>query len=172
MAGRHLGLLGALVVALTVTLAVTLTAALPARAQNPEDLVRWIYTSLSAPGPAQARGLGYLSAPAQRGQYLSRRLAAFHDANDTYGDDLMTACVDFGFDIPGQDFDEAEIARTLTVTSAGDATRLSVTARFTSLGEPAAITYDFIPEDGFWRIDDIAGPGWRVSQIPCRPRDG
>jgi hypothetical protein len=150
----------------------TLAAAAPARAQTPEDLVRWIYTALTAPGPAEMKGLAYLSAPAQRRQFLSRRLADFHDANDSYGSDLMTACVDFAFDIPGQDFDAAEIARTLSVASGGDPARPSVTARFTSFGQPAEITYDFIPEDGTLRIDDIAGPGWRVSQIPCAPKGG
>jgi hypothetical protein len=164
MAGRYLWLVGALMLALA--------AAPPARAQTPEDLVRWIYTSLTLPGPAEVKGLAYLSAPAQRRQFLSRRLADFHDANDSYGTDLMTACVDFAFDIPGQDFDAAEIARTLSVTSGGDPARPSVTARFTSFGQPAEITYDFISEDGTLRIDDIAGPGWRVSQIPCVPKSG
>ncbi len=164
MAARYLWLACALVLALV--------AALPARAQTPEDLVRWIYASLSAPGPAQAKGLAHISAPAQRRQFLSRRLADFYDANDSYGTDLMTACVDFAFDIPGNDFDEHEIARTLTVTTTGDPARPSVTARFTNFGQPAEFTYDFIPEDGAMRIDDIAGPGWRVSQIPCVPKGG
>jgi hypothetical protein len=164
MSGRYLWLVGALLLAAAV--------ALPARAQTPEDLVRWIYTSLTLPGPAEAKGLAFLSAPAQRRQFLSRRLADFHDANDSYGTDLMTACVDFGFAIPGQDFDEAEIARTLSVTSTGDPARPTVTARFTNFGQPAAIAYDFIPEDGALRIDDIAGPGWRVSLIPCAPKGG
>ena len=80
-------------------------------------------------------------------------MVTFFDANDSYGDNLMTACVDFAFDIPGQDFDENEIARTLTVSSTGDAARRSVTASFRNFGQVARITYDFIAEDGFWRID-------------------
>ncbi len=44
---------------------------------------------------------------------------------------------------------------------------MTVTARFTTFGEPAQVDYDFIVQRGAWRIDDVAGPGWRASQIPC-----
>lgn len=142
----------------------------PAAAQTPEEIVRWMYSSLAQPGPAETKGLSYLSAPAQRGQYFTRRMRDFYGANESYGDDLALSCVDFAFDIPGQDFDAAEIARTIAVTGETSEDRMTVIARFTSFGQPAAISYDFAIEDGFWRIDDIAGPGWRVSQIPCNPR--
>ena len=147
-----------------------LSASATARAQSPEETVRWIYASRLQPGPDQ--GLSYLSAPTRRRDYFTRRIVAFFDANDTYGDDLMMSCVDFSFDIPGQDFDAQEIIQTLAISSTGDTARQSVTASFTSFGQPAQITYDFIPEDGFWRIDDIAGPGFRVSQMPCQPKSG
>ncbi|MEM8956735.1 MAG: hypothetical protein AAGC86_02865 [Pseudomonadota bacterium] len=144
--------------------------AAPAAAQTPEEIVRWMYSSLSQPGPAEVKGLAYLSAPAQRDQYFTRRMRDFYGSNESYGDDLALSCVDFAFDIPGQDFDAAEISRTIAVTGESSGDRMTVTARFTSFGQPAAIAYDFAIEDGFWRIDDIAGPGWRVSQIPCTPR--
>lgn len=156
--------------ALAAAVLLTLATLGPARAQGPEDTVRWIYSSRLQPGPDQ--GLAYLSAPQRRAEYFSRRMVAFYQANDSYGDDLMMACVDFSFDIPGQDFDAQEIMRTLAITSSGDAARHSVTASFSVFGKPAQITYDFIAEDGFWRIDDIAGPGFRVSQIPCQPKSG
>ncbi|WP_116130784.1 hypothetical protein [Tropicimonas sp. IMCC34043] len=156
-----------LITALAASLIATLSC-LPARAQQtPEDLVGWIYLSLQQPGPPGAKGLAWLSAPAQRNQFFSRRMVDFFDANDSHGDDLAEACVDFAFDIPGNDFDEREIARTLSVTSGGDAAHQRVIARFTNFGTPASITYDFVPEDGVWRIDDITGPGWQVSRIPC-----
>lgn len=143
-------------------------AALPALAQSPEDIVRWIYQSHAQPGPNN--GVHFLASPAQRAQFFSRRMVAFFEANDSHGDDLATACLDFALDIPGQDFDAQEIARTLSISSTGTAGRQSVTAAFTTFGEPARIVYDFISEDGFMRIDDIAGPGWRVSLIPCTPK--
>lgn len=140
----------------------------PALAQTPEDIIRWIYQSHTRPGPAN--GTHHLSSPSQRAQFFSRRMVAFFEANDSYGNDLANACLDFALDIPGNDFDAQEILRTLSVTSAGNADRSSVTASFTTFGQPAQIIYDFISEDGFMRIDDIAGSGWRVSLIPCTPK--
>ncbi|MFK7752362.1 MAG: hypothetical protein AB8B51_07410 [Sedimentitalea sp.] len=136
----------------------------PALAAGPEETVRYIYVSLGGPGRAEDKGLALLETPAQRGNFFSRRMVAFYSANETGN------CVDFNFAIPGQDFDAAEIIRTLQISSSGNATRQTVTAQFTTFGQPARIEYDFIAEDGFWRIDDIAGPGWRVSQIPCSPK--
>ena len=141
-------------------------------AQTPEDTVRWIYTSLAQPGSADTKGLSYLASPEQRAQFLSRRMVAFYQANDSYGDDPAGACVDFGLEIPGNDFDISEILRTLSLTMTGDSARTSVIASFSTFGTPAQVVYDFIVEDGYWRIDDIAGPGWRVSQISCSPRPG
>ena len=152
-------------------LALLLAVASPARAQQtPEELVRWIYLSRLAPGPAETTGLAYLSAPPQRRQFFTARMADFFDANDIRGEDgndLVTACVDFAFDIPGNDFDAREIAATLVTATTGDATRQRVTATFRTFGSPAAISYDFVPDGGSWKIDDITGPGWQVSHIPC-----
>lgn len=136
---------------------------------GPEETVRWIYESYKSdtPGP---RGYAALSQAERRSDFLSERLRAFHAANDTHGDDLASACVDFAFDIPGQDYDAAEIARTLQISATGTETAQDVTARFTNFGTPAEITYHFVPEDGLWKIDDITGPGWRVSEIPCAPK--
>ena len=156
--------------ALAALCVVLLASGGPGAAQTPEEIVRWMYSSLSQPGAAETKGLAFLSAPAQRGQYFTTRMRDFYSSNESYGDDLALSCVDFAFDIPGQDFDEDEIARTLAVTSESNGDRMTVIARFTSFDAPAAIAYDFAIEDGFWRIDDIAGPSWRVSQIPCTPR--
>lgn len=141
------------------------TAAL---AQTPEDIIRWVYQSHTQPG--SSNGIHHLTAPAQRAQFFSRRMVAFFEANDSYGNDLATACLDFALDIPGQDFDPQEIASTLSLSSTGEPDRPTVTASFMTFGQPAQIVYDFISEDGFMRIDDIAGPGWRVSLIPCTPK--
>jgi hypothetical protein len=143
----------------------------PAAAQTPEDTVRWIYDSMAQPGQvAEQRGLWHLSRPERRNQFFSRRLVDFIIANDSHGNDLVTACIDFDPAIPGNDYDGAEILNSLTLGGSGDTTRRTVTARFMTFGRPAQIEYDFIVEDGFWKIDDIAGPGWRISQIACAPK--
>lgn len=142
-------------------------AAFPAVAQTPENTVRWVYDSLAQTSTSQDRGLWHLSRPARRDQFFSRRMVAFIIANDSHGDNLATACIDFDPAIPGNDFDGQELRRTLALTSSGDSTRSTVVASFTTFGHAARVEYDFIVEDGFWKIDDIAGPGWRISLIPC-----
>lgn len=155
-----------------LAMALALCLAWPAQAQSPEEIVRWIYTSLALPPDGQAKGLHYLTTPEQRRTYLSQRLVQLYDANDIMsenGQNLATACFELGFEIPGNDYDAAEIGRTLTTATAGDATRQRVTARFSSFGEPAQIHFDFIVEEGFWRIDDVGGPGWQISDYTCDP---
>ena len=142
-------------------------AAFPGLAQTPEDTVRWIYGSMTQTAPSQESGLWHLSRPARRDQFFSRRLVEFIVANDSYGDNLANACLDFDPAIPGNDFDGAEIQRSLSLAPVGDSTRQTVTATFTTFGQATQVVYDFIVEDGFWKIDDIAGPGWRISLIPC-----
>ena len=141
-----------------------------ADAAGPEETVTWIYSSLPSLAAPEDKGLAYFRAPERRGDYFSRRMVAFLDANDSYRGDMMTACIDFALDIPGQDFDAAEIARTLTVTSTGDDARRAVTASFRNFGALVRMTYVFVVEDGFWRIDDIESPEWRLSDIPCTAR--
>jgi hypothetical protein len=142
----------------------------PATAQSPDEIVRWIYTSIAGPGSAESKSLDLLMSPAQRGNYFSRRLVTFFDTNDTHGNDLSTACLDFGPHIPGQDFDAAEIGRTVNVSGQDIGGKRQVTAAFLTFGQPAQVTYEFIVEDGFWRIDDIIGEYGRLSAIPCQPR--
>lgn len=149
---------------LIISFVLLMCGTLPVVAQTPEDTVRWIYTSLSQPG---LQGLEYLAAPDRRDHFFSRRMTAFHAANDSQGG----ACVDFGLAVPGNDYDAVEIGRSLTLIASGDAGRKSIEAQFTTFGQAARIAYDFVIEDGFWKIDDIAGPGWRVSQIDCPLRD-
>ncbi len=145
-------------------------SAWPAAAQSPEDMIRWVYTSLAGPGALSQQGLPYMLSPAQRRNYFTRRMLAFFDANDSYGGGLAQACVDFSFAVPGNDYNANEIVQSLRISSQQDATRKSVVADFVTFGQPARVVYDFVPEDGYWKIDDIAGEGFRVSQIPCAPK--
>ncbi|WP_424984833.1 hypothetical protein [Microbulbifer sp. S227A] len=153
--------------------AMVLVGAVPAAAQSPEEIVRWIYTSLAAPADGTARGLAYLTAPERRRDYLSRDLVALYDRNDEnsdHGNSLATACFEQGFEIPGNDYDATEIMQSLTVSAQGDTARQRITAQFTSFGEAARIHFDFIVQDGFWRIENIGYPGWDLSDVDCAPR--
>lgn len=150
--------------------ALVLAGVQPLAAQSPEEMVRWIYLSLAGPGPAEQKGISFMSAPDQRRQYFTQRMVTLFDADDTYGDDLASVCIGFGLSIPGQDYDEAEIARTLQLTRSASADRITVQADFFTFGLPATVSYDFSPEDGFWKIDDIVMDGHRLSDIPCTPK--
>jgi len=156
--------------AATLIVICAICAALPVRAQGtPEDLVRWIYASLLSQ-PGGASGIAYLSARERRAEFFTPRMVAFFDANDSYGDDLMMACLDHALEIPGQDFDPAEVGRSLTVTGSGDTDRQIITARFDTFGQAAAVSYHFAPVDGVWRIDDIETASGRLMDTPCRPK--
>lgn len=148
-----------------------LLLAAPLRASSPEDTVRWIYESLASAGSGP-QGLAYLATPEQREQYFSARMVAWFRINDTYRVEKLPGCWPHMFDVPTADADPAEIARTLTLTSTYAPDRQTVTASFLSHGTLARITYEFVAEDGFLRIDDIAGPGWSVSRITCTPLGG
>ncbi|MEX0280770.1 MAG: DUF3828 domain-containing protein [Arenibacterium sp.] len=148
---------------------ISLFAAASARADTPEELVKWIYTSLQHAVPAEQKSLDYLMSPAQRIQFFSERMITLFNNNDTYGNDLP-ACIDFAIAIPGQDFDRNEVVQTLQTVAAGDDERQRVVARFTNFTAPAEITYDFIIENGRWVIDDISGSGTRLSAINCPPK--
>lgn len=149
-------------------LAITLNvlAAVRLAAQSPQEIVEWIYLSLAQPG---SYGIAYLSAPDRRDRYFSHRIARFFAANDSHGGDLASACIDFALEVPGQDYDAAEILRTIRLRAENRGARRIVHAEFQSFGQPAHVIYEFTAVNGQWRIDDIAGQGWRLSQIPCAP---
>jgi len=54
--------------------------------------------------------------------------------------------------IPGNDFDDAEVLRTLTVVPRSGST---YEARFISFGEAHAVTYTFEKQGGQWRIKNV-----------------
>jgi hypothetical protein len=54
--------------------------------------------------------------------------------------------------IPGNDFDDTEVLRTLKVAPGSGST---YEARFTSFGEPHTVTYTFEKQRGQWRITKV-----------------
>ncbi|MFC4669203.1 hypothetical protein ACFO5X_11605 [Seohaeicola nanhaiensis] len=152
---------------LAMVLALCLAGPLHAQS-GPEDMVRWIYRSLT--GLGTDKGLAYLSAPERREQYFSGRMVDYYAAEDSYASIGQMGCIDFGLEVGAQDFDAREIDRTLTVTSEERRGRRIVTASFSNFGQLTRIAYHFADQGGFWRIDDISGDGWRVSDLACDAR--
>jgi hypothetical protein len=151
-------------------LALVIAWATPGLAQTPEDVVRWIYASLVSDRPWNQQGVSFLRAPSQRGHFFTPRLVTLFEADDSYGDDMAQQCLPFDFAIPGNDFDAAEIVRTLQLNTRTIPGQISVTASFTTFGQPAQVVYDFAQVDGVWKIDDVAGAGFRLSEIDCQPK--
>jgi hypothetical protein len=142
---------------------------------EPEQVVREIYLSFANRANPDAPSVEWLSARERRTAHFSRRMVEFFNANDTFGDDLALACYDFSLEFNGQDFAEKEILETLATKADDDAGRRIVEASFTNFGEPNRFRYEFVREDGAWKIDDIVSletAVWRVSDIPCAPAAG
>ena len=134
-------------------LALVIAWATPGLAQTPEDVVRWIYASLVSDRPWNQQGVSFLRAPSQRGHFFTPRLVTLFEADDSYGDDMAQQCLPFDFAIPGNDFDAAEIVRTLQLNTRTIPGQISVTASFTTFGQPAQVVYDFAQVDQFVELD-------------------
>ncbi len=61
--------------------------------------------------------------------------------------------------VPGNDYDEAEVARTLKVQEVSGPPTPVYTATFTNFGEAHSVTYTFKQEKEEWRITEIASDG-------------
>lgn len=91
------------------------------------------------------------------------------DANDRSWEEYGEVCIDFAFPIDGQDFDEDEIARTLTLDETVSGASAVVNARFSLFGEPRHIEWSLAREGNAWKVADVASPetGWRLGEITC-----
>ncbi|MBN9438368.1 hypothetical protein [Bosea sp. (in: a-proteobacteria)] len=138
-----------------------LAAAGSALAQAPEEIVRGIYE-----GGGARSSIDRLRAPGARNRYFQPALVRLFDAND------REECIDFGLHINGQDFDEAEIARSLRLEARQEGERAVVEARFRSFGKPNHFRFEFLRSGESWKIADIASLApderWRLSATPCR----
>ncbi|QCI63100.1 hypothetical protein [Phreatobacter stygius] len=149
-------------IVLAVVLAQMLIFAGAARAETPEDIVRGIYA-----GGGARSSIGRLRAPENRARYFQPALVRLFTSDDA---SEGVECIGFGLHINGQDFDQAEVARTLRLEQRIDGDKASVDARFTNFGKANHIRYDFVRVGNGWKIADIASFGdarWRLSSIRC-----
>lgn len=73
-------------------------------------------------------------------------------------------CLDFMPTVDGQDYDAAEIARTLTLTDEGGG---SVLATFKMFGEDRRLHWSMQKEKGAWKVADLASEtgDWRLGAL-------
>jgi hypothetical protein len=127
-----------------------------------EPFVADLYASLA--DTSQPGGLARITGPDQRRRYLTERLAAVFDAADASPE----PCIDFAPELDAQDWDGAELTRTLALsTSSTDSGAEVVVARFTVFGEPREITWTFVAEGDRMLIDDISGMSGSLAALTC-----
>jgi hypothetical protein len=130
-----------------------------AQAETPLEIVQGIYA-----GGLTRSSMERLRAPANRGRYFQPALVRLFAAHD------REECIDFALTSDGQDYDQAEISRTIQMEPRTEGDRASVDVRFMSMGMPNHYRYDFVRVGNDWKIADIASLGtgqWRLSQTRC-----
>ena len=137
----------------TVFSALFILIAAPAFAGPASEAVRFFYTSIGAEFD-----------PQNRDRFVDPARALL-EANDT-GDDR---CVDFGIAVDGQDYDEAEILRTLDLRESVQGDGAIVMAHFTLFGEKRSIEWTLEREGRAWKVADVMSlqGGWRLSDFEC-----
>jgi hypothetical protein len=124
--------------------------------QSPSDTVRFFYDNP-----------GFELDPANRELYALPARAVL-DQHDLVWETKEDLCIDFSPAFDAQDFDEAELERTLEIYEEIEADIADVFASFTLFGEPREIVWS-LERDGDWKVADIASPegGWRLSEFTC-----
>ncbi|MBU4529103.1 MAG: hypothetical protein KUA43_17655 [Hoeflea sp.] len=140
---------------LSMLVAVTAT---PAFAAEPAEAVRYFYDNL-----------GMESDPENRGRFTGPALDFFNAADAAWLRD-ETNCIEFGFPVDAQDFDEEEIARTLTLDEAVEGDTATVSAKFDNFGKATTIEWTLQNAATGWLVSDIASSesAWRVSAMSCK----
>ncbi len=93
----------------------------------------------------------------------------FLNAADVAWDQDETRCLDFGFPVDAQDFDEAEIAKTLKLDETVDSDTAKVVAQFDNFGQPTEVEWTLEQNATGWQVSDVASEAndWRMSTISC-----
>lgn len=141
--------------ALLATLAFYAT---PAFAGEPSDAVRYFYENLGAETEME-----------NRDRFAGPALDFLNAADAAWVRD-ETNCIEFGFAIDAQDFDEAEIVRTLELDEAVDGDTAMVVAHFDNFGQATEVEWTLSQNAAGWQVSDIASRAndWRVSTMSCQ----
>ena len=86
--------------------------------------------------------------------------------------DGEVGCIDFVVTADGQDYDDAEIAKSLELKDRGEDANgdTEIAARFDLFSEPHEVVWTMREEDGVWKVADIASKTsrWRLSEMTCQ----
>jgi hypothetical protein len=141
----------------TLILLAALAAPTVALAQEPVDAVAFFYAN---PGSELDE--------AERERFSDPARAVL-DANDVLWEQREDVCIDFSILFDAQDYDEAELERTLAFHEEIDGDVADVFATFSLFGAPREILWSLAYDDGSWKVTDVSSPeaGWRLSELSC-----
>lgn len=135
--------------------------ALPAIAGPASDAVRYFYSP-------EVNDLD----PANRSRFTDPALAKLAEYDKSSSDGTEVGCIDWVLALDAQDFDDAELAKSLKLEETVEGDKATVTARFRLFADDASsreIIWDMTKVDGAWKVADIASPAsdWRLSALDC-----
>lgn len=112
--------------------------------------------------------LGAESGLENRDRFAGPALEFLNAADAAWNRD-ETLCLDFGFPVDAQDFDDAEIARTLKLDETVDGDTARVVARFNNFGEPSEVEWMLEQTTAGWQVSDVVSTAndWRLSTLSC-----
>ncbi len=145
---------------LPALLAVVLLLPVPAFAGPASDAVRFFYSPPVFEGD-----------PELRDRFVDPARKIF-EANDKTPEGEI-GCIDFGVAVDAQDYDEAEIARTLKLSENVSGDTAEVTATFQLFPDEAEsrreIVWSLVKAGGDWKVSDVASRtnDWRRGSFEC-----
>jgi hypothetical protein len=141
---------------LTIAIALALTTA-PALAGPAADAVQFFYSNIGAEFE-----------PANANRFVDPAKSVFEAALKS-----EEPCIDFGVAIDAQDYDDAQIAKTLKLAEDVSGDQAMVTASFSLFeGDPQndrEIVWELKQVGGQWKVADIgqANGAWKLSEFTC-----
>lgn len=146
-----------------ILLALLLLVPLPALAGTPSEAVAFFYSPPKYEPDLELRA-----------RFTDPAKALFEQNDKALANDQEVGCIDFSPGIDAQDFDDAELARTLKLDEAITGDTAKVTARFnlfqdTSEDNQREILWTLKEVGGTWLVSDIesATGKWKLSDIKC-----
>lgn len=138
---------------------------MPLAVEEPRDVVAKIY-ELARSGLQKKRPESPFFMRSVRETYFSKGFDLLITASETKAVHDGDAALDFD---PVSASQDAEIQKVTLKTELLEPGKAVVSANFSNHGQPTVVTYDFVKEDGLWKINDIKGTNekeaWSVRKI-------
>ena len=129
----------------------------PVLAGEPADAVKHFYDNLGT--ETQKENRDRFTGPA----------LDFLNASDATWERDETNCIEFGFAVDAQDFDDAEIAKTLKLDETVNGDSAEVKASFDNFGQATQVEWSLKKTSAGWQVSDIGSSvnDWRLSAMSC-----